>query len=234
MGGRFLGALLATIPLSAMGAELPDIQAREAFTLINNAKQNRAEGYFYLAEAQYLRALAIVEYASGAQSADLTPALNGLAELYFEARRYTEAEAFARRSAAIVAANLGNGHPLMATALQDLAAIYHVQGEYDKAEPLYRRALAIREKALGANHPFVAVTLIDLGGLEKAQGNYDRAAEHYARAVRIRQDAFGMDDPRVAEALAGYAAVLRKGCHRLEAATAEAQSRAILAKATFR
>jgi tetratricopeptide (TPR) repeat protein len=124
--------------------------------------------------------------------------LNGLAELYFEARRYTEAEAFSRRSAAVVEATLGAGHPLLATALHDLAAIYHVQGQYAKAEPLYYRALAIREKALGPNHPFVAATLADLAEMESAQGNYDRAAEHYARALRIRQDAFGMDDPRVA------------------------------------
>ena len=88
--------------------------------------------------------------------------------------------------------------------------------------------------ALGPNHPFVAVTLMDLAGMETAQGNYDRATEHYARAVQIRQDAFGKDDPRVAEALAGYAKVLRKTCHRLEAAKVEARSREILAKTAFR
>jgi len=214
MRGRLLGLLWVSIPLSTMGAALPDMQATEAITLIKNARQNRTKGYFYRAEAQYRRALAIVEQTSGAQSPDLTPALNGLAELYFAASRYTEAEALARRSAAVVEAALGAGHPLMATALHDLAAIYHVQGEFGKAEPLYYRALSIRETALGANHPFVAVTLADLAEMESAQGNYDRAAEHYARAVRIRQDAFGMDDARVADTLAGYAAALRKARHK--------------------
>jgi tetratricopeptide (TPR) repeat protein len=155
------------------GGEPPDIQADEAITLIDNARQNRTEGYFYPAEAQYRRALAIVEQISGAQSPDLTPALNGLAELYFDARRYTEAEALARRSAAVVEASLGAGHSLMATALHNLAAIYHVQGQYAKAEPLYLRALAIREATPGPNHPFVAATLADLAELESAQGNYE-------------------------------------------------------------
>ncbi len=127
MRARLLGLLWASIPLSIMSAELPDTQASEAITLIKNARQNRTEGYFYRAEAQYLRALAIVEQTSGAQSPDLTPALNGLAELYFDARRYTEGEALARRSAAVVEATLGADHPLLATALHDLAAIYHVQ-----------------------------------------------------------------------------------------------------------
>lgn len=214
MRGRLLGLLWVSIPLNMMAAELPDMQANEAIALIENARQNRAEGYFYRAEAQYRRALAIVEQTSGAQSPDLTPALNGLAELCFDAGRYTEAEALARRSAAVVEASLGTGHPLMATALHDLAAIYHVQGQYGRAEPLYDRALAIREATLGPNHPFVAVTLADLAEMESAQGNYDQAAEHYARAVHIRQDAFGMDDPRVADTLAGCAEVLRKARHK--------------------
>jgi len=175
-----LGLVLASIPLETMGAELPDTRAREAIALINNAKQNRAEGYFYRAEAQYRRALGIVEQISGAQSADLTPVLNGLAELYFDARRYTEAEAFARRSAAVVEASLGAEHPLMATALHDLAAIYQVQGQYAKAEPLYLRALAIREATLGPEHPFVAATLANLAELERARGR--------RRAIRIRQE----------------------------------------------
>jgi len=69
--------------------------------------------------------------------------------------------------------------------------------------------------------------------MENAQGHYGRAVEHYARAVRIRQDAFGMDDPRVAQTLARYAAVMRKSCHRQEAASAEARARAILAREGF-
>ena len=107
MPGKLLGLLLASIPLSMAGAGVPDMPAREAITLIENAKLNRSEGYFYRAEAQYRGALAIVEQMSGPESPDLTPVLNGLAELYFEAGRYTEAEAFARRSAAVVETGLG-------------------------------------------------------------------------------------------------------------------------------
>jgi tetratricopeptide (TPR) repeat protein len=174
MRGRLLGLLLVSIPLNAMGAEPLDMQAREAITLIEDARQNRTDGYFYRAEVQCRQALAIVERISGAQSPDLTPALNGLTELYFDAGRYTEAEAFARRSAAVVEASLGAGHPLMATALHDLAAIYHVQGQYAKAEPLYLQALAIREKTLGPNHPFVGAPLANLAELDRALGRRDR------------------------------------------------------------
>jgi len=177
MRGRLLGLLLVSISLRVMGAEPPDMQAREAIALINAARQNRTDGYFYRAEAQYRRALAIMEQVSGAQSPDLTPMLNGLAELYFDAGRYTDAEAYARRSAAVVEASLGAGHPLMATALHDLAAIYQVQGQFDKAEPLYLRALEIRERTLGPNHPFVGVTLANLAELHRARGRRRRAGQ---------------------------------------------------------
>lgn len=177
MRGRLLGLLLVSIPLRVMGAEPPDTQAREAIALINAARQNRTDGYFYRAEAQYHRALVIVERISGAQSPDLTPVLNGLAELYFDAGRYTEAEAFARRSAAVVEASLGAGHPLMATALHDLAAIYHVQGQFDKAEPLYLRALEIRARTLGPDHPFVGATLANLAELNRSRARLHRAGQ---------------------------------------------------------
>lgn len=176
MNGRLLGLLLFSIPVTILAAEPPDIRVRDAIALINNARQNRAEGYFYRSEAQYRRALAIVEQTYGAQSPNLTPALNGLAELYFDAGRYMEAEALARRSAAVVEAALGSDHPLLATALHDLAAIYHVQGQYDKAEPLYLRALAIRRNALGPSHPFVSATTANLAELRRAQGKIARSS----------------------------------------------------------
>lgn len=233
-----LGLLLVSISLRAMPAVWPEVQAcgqaDEAITLIENARADRADGYFYRAEAQYQKALAMVEQAYGVQSVDLIPALNGLAELYFDARRYVEAEALSRRSAALVESSLGTGHPLMATALHDLAAIYQVQGQYAKAEPLYERALTIRQTVLGPMHPFVAATLINMAEMESAMGLYDRAAQHYGRAVEIREAVWGMQDPRVAETLSRYAAVLRKNRRKQEAALAEARSRAILAHVAHR
>jgi tetratricopeptide (TPR) repeat protein len=178
MSRRLLGLLLVCMPATILAAEPPDTRVGDAIALINNARQNRTEGYFYRSEAQYLWALAIIEQTYGAQSPNLTPALNGLAELYFEAGRYTEAEALARRSAAVVEAGLGSDHPLLATALHDLAAIYHVQGQYDKAEPLYLRALAIRRNALGPNHPFVSATIANLAEMRRAQGKQAQAWNH--------------------------------------------------------
>src|ERR1017187_10501009 len=159
---RLLGCLLALMPLGLTAAGPPEIEKNEALVLIGNAMRDRADGYFSRSEARYQRAMTIVEASSGPRSPDLTPVLNGLAELYFDARRYTEAEALSQRSAALVESNLGAGHPLLATALHNLAAIYHVQGQFAKAEPLYHRALAIREETLGADHPFVGATLANL------------------------------------------------------------------------
>ena len=195
MRGRLLGLLLISIPMAARGAELAEIHEKEAIALIENARESRAGGYFSRSEAQYRRALGMVERSFGIESPDLIPGLNGLAELYFDMGRYSEAEVLSKRSAALVTAALGPGHPLLATAEQDLAAIYHAQGQYGKAEPLYLHALAIREASLGTNHPFVAVTLSSLAEMERAQSNYERAAVHYAvRSSQLISPVFSMDN----------------------------------------
>jgi hypothetical protein len=62
MRGTLLGVLLASIPLSAIAAELPNVQANEAIALIESARLYRNEGYFYRAEAQYRSALAIAAW----------------------------------------------------------------------------------------------------------------------------------------------------------------------------
>jgi hypothetical protein len=127
----------------------------------------------------------------------------------------------------------------MATALHDLAAIYQVQGQYAKAEPLYlRRAGHSRERRwVRIIRLWRSRSWTNLAGMESAQGRRTtgrRSIMPEPCRFGCRMNQFGKDDPRVAEALAGYAKVLRKTCHRLEAATAEARSRAILAKAAFR
>ncbi|HVN03180.1 MAG TPA: tetratricopeptide repeat protein [Bryobacteraceae bacterium] len=234
MRGRLLGlafAVLAGAPMIA--AEMSGPQAEEALVLIDTARRCRAEKLNARSEALYRRAIAKIEAAAGPGTMDLIPALNGLAELYFDEQRYTESEALSLRSAALVEANLGDAHPLLATALQNLAAIYHVEEQYDKAGPLYLRALRIRERSLGPDHPFVAATLANLAALEGAQGNYGLAAEHYGRALKIQQAYFGEHDPQVAQTLAAYAAVLRKTCHKREAAAVEARRRAALRAASF-
>jgi tetratricopeptide (TPR) repeat protein len=233
MYGRHSGLFLALLLPGLMAAELPPATESQALDLITQAHRDRNDGYFYRSEAEYRHAMDLIESASGSQSPNLTPVLNGLAELYFDARRYTEAEALSRRSATLVETALGAEHPLLATALHDLAAIYHVQGQYDKAAPLYQRALAIRRAALGPDHPFVAATLFDLANMELVQGRSAQAAAHFARAVEIQQNAFGENDPRVARTLAAYASALCKSGHRHAAVTAQNRSRAILARAAF-
>lgn len=191
---RLAVALLAAAPLIA--GEMSGPQAEEALVLIDTARHCRAEKLNARAEALYRRAITKIEAAAGPDTVDLIPALNGLAELYFDEQRYTESEVLSVRSAALVTANLGDTHPLLATALQNLAAVYHVEGQYDKAGPLYLKALHIREQALGPEHPFVAAILANMAAMERARKNCRLAAEYRARALKIQQaSSSGAPDP---------------------------------------
>ncbi|MFM6058199.1 MAG: tetratricopeptide repeat protein, partial [Microcystis aeruginosa] len=79
--------------------------------------------------------------------------LNGLANLYHDQGKYTEAEPLFLRVLAIREKQLGVEHPSVAKSLNNLALFYNSQGKYAETEPLYQRAIAIFSEKLGENHP---------------------------------------------------------------------------------
>ncbi|MDQ6660772.1 MAG: tetratricopeptide repeat protein, partial [Chloroflexota bacterium] len=87
--------------------------------------------------------------ATATQADQFAHSLLGLAELYLEQSRCTEAESLLRRALAIWEQHLGPQHPHTAFALHALAAVYSALGRYTEAELLFRRAVNIREQQLG-------------------------------------------------------------------------------------
>ena len=75
--------------------------------------------------------------------------------LYWDQRRYADAEPLFIRAISINETALGPDHPDVAGSLNNLAGLYWDQHRYAEAEPLFKRALEIREKALGPDHPDV-------------------------------------------------------------------------------
>ena len=97
-------ACMAVYSAAAAGQAPPGSPTDQAIGLIQAATESRADGFYSRAEGQYRQSLAILETISGPRSADLTPALNGLAAVYFDERRYTDAESLTRRSASLAEA----------------------------------------------------------------------------------------------------------------------------------
>jgi tetratricopeptide (TPR) repeat protein len=79
--------------------------------------------------------------------------LNGLAWLYREQGRYSEAEPLLRDALAMLKRLLGEEHPAVAGSLNNLALLYADQGQFEKAAPLLEKALHMFQQLLGDEHP---------------------------------------------------------------------------------
>ena len=99
MHTRWLTTTFLGMALSAFGQTGP---ADDPLDLIQKANHNRQLGPNSRAEAQYKKAMAILEKTAGPRAPHLIPALIGLTELYYGEQRYKEAEVNARRSVAVV------------------------------------------------------------------------------------------------------------------------------------
>jgi CHAT domain-containing protein len=125
------------------------------------------------------RALEIREKQLGPEHPDTVTALNNLAFVYWNMRRYQKALPLYQRVLEIHEKRLGPEHPEAAISLNNLAFVYERMGDYPKALPLYQRALEIHEKQLGPEHPDTATSLHNLAGLYESMGNYPKAFEFF-------------------------------------------------------
>ncbi len=158
-----------------------------AKNLNNIANVYRSQGKFEDAEANYKRAIAILENSVGDQHPNLATVLNNLAVLYRKQSKYKEAEVLYRRVLNIVEKAQGPEHRNVYISLNNLVLLYQKQGKYTEAEPLMKRALAILEKTLGPDHPDFAAKLKNLARLQRYLGRDKEAAASEERAAGIEK-----------------------------------------------
>ena len=70
--------------------------------------------------------------------------LTSLAFLYYQDRRYAEAESNALRASTVLEKTAGPDYPDVAANLQVLGRIRSAQGRYEEAAPLLKRSLDIK------------------------------------------------------------------------------------------
>jgi len=188
----------------AMASELEKSQpnSRNHAGALNNLAQLYGEvGRDAEAEPLYRRAIAIMEKAGVADSADIAPELTNLAALYQRQGRYDEAEPLFKRALALWERAHGPNHPDVGKALNNLATVYEREDRHADAEPLLRRALAIYQKAAGPENPAVATVLDNIGQVVKSAGRYADAEPPIRQSLVIREKLLGRDHPDVARSL---------------------------------
>jgi tetratricopeptide (TPR) repeat protein len=116
-----------------------------------------------------------------------------------------------------------------------LAEIYREKGDLAAAKPLFDRSMEMTDKIpLGERHPRIAELVSDYAAFLEDEGKFDEAESSYKRALDIWANRYSWNPDQLehAEALANYAALLRKLNRPAEADPLEAQASAIREKAT--
>jgi tetratricopeptide (TPR) repeat protein len=152
--------------------------------LTNIADVYRKQGLFDQADAEYRRALAILEAVYGPNHIEVAEILNAFVCVLLSWQVLPEP-------------------PLMLSSLLmgRMGMVYKKRAMYDEAEPLYERALRIVEKTLGHSHPKVGVFLNNIADLHRKRKNYQAAYPLYRKALTIIQNALGKHHSECADVL---------------------------------
>jgi tetratricopeptide (TPR) repeat protein len=194
---------LFALPMPPAEANVPGpstLQPAATTTPLTADQQAEADRLAYRLN-RATQAVAHAEKTYGPNHPNTATRLHNLAELYYGAGRYTEAESLDARALAIYEAQLGKDHPTVATSLNNLAELYRATGRYEQAEPLHERALAIREVQLGKDHPDTATSLNNLALLYQATSRYTEAEPLLIRALAIDEAILGYNHPDTAISL---------------------------------
>jgi serine/threonine-protein kinase len=155
----------------------------------------------------------VVRLRSGKRGSEaaLATAMYELANCYFYAGRYKDAETLNTRVLGMRRSVYGERHPLVAEVLVNLGAVQQDLGNYPKAEQFQREALAMTRAFYGEEHYRTASGLTLLARALVYQKRFPEAVELLNQALAIQEKVFGASHPKVASALneLGNVAVMR-------------------------
>ena len=184
------------MPLSSESSERHLDAGRRALSL----------GDLATAESELRAAITDAEAAAAAPEL-LAASLASLAQLLYQARRFSEAAPVFARTLELRERSVGADDPSLVPSLHNLAAVHVAAGSAAAAEPLLRRALSILERTHGPEHPELAGVLNALSQLCLRRGAYADAEPLLKRLLAIRKADGGEERPEVATIMASLAAV---------------------------
>jgi CHAT domain-containing protein len=134
--------------------------------------------------------------------------MQNLANLYFEMKRYDDAESLTIKALQVFGPILGEEHPEVARLKGDLGALYSATGQYAKAEKLLTEAINTASRAYGDKpQPVTAEYYVTLAQLYQKMGNYKRALDFAGHAFIILQNTLGESNPKTLRCLNNIAVI---------------------------
>jgi tetratricopeptide (TPR) repeat protein len=136
---------------------------------------------------------------------DIADGLLGLAEVYRQQSKNTEAVQFCEKALELRKNAFGENSTKAAQAMSRLGLAYADADEYKKAESALQQALQIDEHEYGEKHIEVAHDLNNCALVYLDQGKYDLAEPLYIRAVNIASASLGPEHPDTALSISNLA-----------------------------
>ncbi len=163
-----------------------DFPARDARLLTNLQKLAEAShrsGHDDLAEEHLKRAIAVTTAQFGPHSKNVADVSNQLASLYYEKKRFAEAETICRKIVSTYEKSLGSKHIEVGKVAQNLAMILQEQSKLDEAEKFYEKSLSIMREHAGPFDSDIISLMENYANLLRSSGRSDEADHLQACAL---------------------------------------------------
>lgn len=188
--------------------------------LLGLAEAQRCQGELENAE----RTVTLAGEVAGNDKALCSQALEALAKLQLEGKRYEEAEKSAREAIRLETECAKPDYARLASRSRKLGLALEHCGRSAAASDALTTGLAHAEKAFGADHAETASFLHDLGMLHRRHGDHASAQGHFRKALKVHRTlaavpgANGIDAKAATDALHNLAVSLEESGNADEAA----------------
>jgi len=142
---------------------------------------------------------------------------NEVGTIYYNLRRFDDAEREFRRSMELREGVLGPAHADTLDAVNNLGQALASLGRREEAMEMYRRALDGRRALLGPAHPRTLNTLNNIAGLARSEHEMSEAATMLREAIAARASNSGLADEDALITLGALATMLDRQDKRAEA-----------------
>ncbi|KAI9729212.1 MAG: hypothetical protein M1834_007004 [Cirrosporium novae-zelandiae] len=131
-----------------------------------------------------------------------------LAFVYFNRKRWEEAEKLHMEVIEIGSEVLGPEHPDILASITNLVSISSLQKRWVKAAKLEIHVIEIREKMLGAEHPDTLASIASLSSIYRAQGRWEKAEQLDIQVIKTQTKVLGAEHPETLTSLANLVPIL--------------------------
>ncbi len=189
--------------------KLQDPAGLSAVQLWNEVGQvHESESRLTEAGQDYQRAVRVNERLNPVNLGEMAVSLNDLGTLAERLMKFSDAEAYFRRSLSLLDKAGLRSDPIAGSVLINLATAIQKQGRFDEPAELFDAGLKLLQQTYGEDNPEYAKALANFGVFEYQKGSYEKALQLQEKAYKLESSLPFIDDWDKAFAMSNLALTL--------------------------